>query len=221
MKNSQSEAGVAKKSRFSVSDFGVVEAVSSGARISNDTLPQIESCSQLNKFKLNKLASELMGVVPENRVKIIVTKAPTLDGKFLIAVAKEDEANAAKLLSPTAKDGFGSLLFNYAGVWSRIAQFDVDAVEKSAAALVAEGVAIDRGKTTYINRKVIYTLEEVEDFNVDSPLVLPTGEQYTKVFALVDGTTEAADLSKVIKPRAKKEETTADVVVEPNEDIEA
>lgn len=193
------------KSKFSLSKGISIVPVKSGERVSNDTEPTIETASQFNKFKLNKLAAVLMGVVAGDRVKILITGEEGIDGRYLIAVADSNDNGAAKLMSPSKAEGFGGLLFNYAGVWSKIAQATVDAEEKSGKVCVEEGIAIARGTTFYLNQKATYNLVEVEDFNAENPLQYGTAS-YSKVFALVNPKTESVDLNKVV-PSRKKDST--------------
>lgn len=208
MKKSNGVEETAPKSKFSLGG-ATVAAVKSGERTSNDTYAFVETASQMNKFRLNKMASELLGVVSGDRVKILITGMDGIDGKYLIAKAPSDDASSAKLLSPTKSEGHGSLLFNYAGIWSRIAQATADAEEKSGARLVEEGVAIARTQkggtdTYYLNQKAIYSLVEVEDFTEDSPLV-SGGISYPKVFALISPKTEEVDLTKEVPTRKSKD----------------
>ena len=226
MKNSQSNGTVATeaapKSKFTLGAGLSIMSVKSGERVSNDTIPTLETSSQINKFKMNKLASELLGIVPGGRVKLLITGSEEIDGKYLICVAPETDATSAKVLSPTAADGFGSLLFNYAGVWSRMAQMTTDASEKSGETFVEEGVAVKRSKTFYIDRKVIYELVEVENFTAETPLVDPnTGVEYAKVFALVAPKSEAVDITKEVTPRKKADVVVEEVVSEFNPEAEA
>ena len=208
------------KSKFSLGKIGVA-SVKSGERIANETIAVVETASQMNKFRLNKLASEALNVTSGNRVKLLITEMEEMDGKYLIAKAPDTDTTAAKLLSPTGKDSFGSLLFNYAGVWSRMIQMTPDAKEKGGDALVIDGIAIERGKGNfYIDKKVAYEIVEIEDFDAENPLVDPfTGVEYTKVFALVAPKPESVDLTRVIPERKKKvkvEETNTDAIAEDN-----
>lgn len=191
-KSNDSATATAPKSKFSLSSMKVV-AVKSGERVSNDTIPVLETASQLNKFKLNKLASETLGVTGGNRVKLLISGEESIDGKYLLAIAADDDSSAAKLaVAAKGASGFTVLQFNYAGIWSKVMQADVDAIEKSGATLVAEGIAkfnASKGAaagTYYVNRKVQYELVPVDGIDDENPLVDPeTGASYTKVFALV------------------------------------
>ena len=211
MKKSNAVSIDAPKSKFSLSSMKVV-AVKSGERVSNDTIPTLETASQLNKFKLNKLASETLGVTAGNRVKLLISDEKTIDGKYLLAIASDNDSSAAKLAAAAkGATGFTVLQFNYAGVWSRVMQADVDAIEKSGQTLVAEGSAIFReGKgvaagTYYVNHKTQYELVTVDGIDDENPLVdSETGASYTKVFALVTPEFIDVDLTKEIAPRAEK-----------------
>ena len=201
------EAG-ATKSKFTLKSLEVV-ACKSGERVSNDVIPTIETSSQLNKFRINKLASELMGVVAGNRVKIFATGSDEIDGKYLLVVASDEAQDAAKLASPTKANGFGVQQFNYAGVWSKIAQGTADAQEKSGAALVEEGSAIQRASAYYLDHKTVYEIVEVDNFNAENPLVDPaTGAEYTAVFTLINPTFIPVDLTKEVA--TKEEEVYSD-----------
>lgn len=211
-----------QKSKF-VLGGAAFKSVVSGERISNETIPVVEVSSQLNKFRINKLAAEMMNVTSGNKVKILITDLPVAAGKYLIAVTSDTDESAAKLLSPSGKDGFGSLLFNYSGVWSRMTQSDIeDAKELGIDFFVEAGEAVKRGKTGYVNRKVAYTIEEIEDVNTENPLVDPfTKEEYTRVFALTVPKVEAVDITKEAKPRAAKVEgAEVEAEVEAEVDVE-
>jgi hypothetical protein len=209
------------KSKFTLGNVAAVSSVKSGERVSNDTEPLLETASQLNKFKLNKLACEIMGLKPGGRVKIFMTGEEGIDGKYLIAVAPDEDQSAAKVLSPTGSKSLSAVLFNYAGIYSRIAQATPDAAEKSGEAFVEEGIAVDRNGTYYLNRKVAYSMVEVDNFTADEPFVdASTGVEYPKVFALISPKMEDVDLSKETKPRKRKveegevEDGDVDVAVE-------
>lgn len=214
---------VAPKSKFSLSMDATsdIVAVKSGERVCNDTLPTIETASQINKFRINKLASELLGVTPGMRIKILVTKSTAMDGKYLVVVAPDTDASSAKVASAAGKDGYGSMLFNYAGIWSRMTQATVDALELGGEAFVEQGVAVSRSNTYYIDHKTIYEVVEVDNYNEANPLVVnaATGESYSKVFALVNAKKEDVDITKEASPRKAKVSETA-VEVEDVEEVE-
>ena len=217
-KSNAVSSDVAPKSKFSLSSMKVV-AVKSGERVYNDVIAIVETASQLNKFKLNKLASETLGVVGGNRIKLLISGEETIDGKYLLAIAADDDSSAAKLAyAAKGASGYSVLQFNYAGIWSKVMQADVDAIEKSGQTLVAEGVAkFSEGKgaaagTYYVNRKTQYELVAVDGIDDENPLVDPeTGASYTKVFALVSPEIIDVDLTKEAHVRAEK---ATDVEVE-------
>lgn len=207
------------KSKFTLGNVKAVSSVKSGERVSNDTEPLLETASQLNKFKLNKLACEIMGLKPGGRVKIFMTGEESINGKYLIAVAPDDDQSAAKVLSPTGSKSLSAVLFNYAGIYSRIAQADADASEKSGEAFVEEGIAVDRNGTYYLNRKVSYGLVEVDNFTAEEPFVdAATNVEYPQVFALISPKIEAVDLSKETKPRKRKDVDSDADLAEGDED---
>lgn len=206
------------KSKFSLGGaMSSIVSVKSGERVSNETVPYVTTASQLNKFTINKPAAELMGLVSERRVKLLITGLPVAEGRYLLAISTDEDSTAAKVANPSGADGYGSLLFNYAGIWSKMVQYDVeDAKEKSIEAFEAEGVAVKRSNTGYINRKVAYKVVEVEDINEENPLTDPfTSVVYTKVFALVEPKMESVELSKEVKTRKVKE-----VVAETSKEVE-
>ena len=86
---------------------------------------------------------------------------------------------------------------------------------QGGAAFVEEGVAkLSPAGTYYLNRKVSYTLVEVDNFTAETPLVDPiTGAEYAKVFALVSPKIEDVDLDKEFAPR-KKADSVEDTGVE-------
>ena len=207
------ESAAAPKSKFTLKSLEVT-ACKSGERISNDTIATIETSSQLNKFRINSMASEMMNVVSGNRVKIYTTGSDEIDGKYLLVIAADDANDAAKLASPTKKAGFGVQQFNYAGVWSKIAQGTADAQEKSGQTLVEEGVAVQRKNAYYLDHKMVYELVEVDNFNAENPLVDPiTGAEYISVFTLVNPTSVEVDLTKEVAAAETEEEVASEETV--------
>lgn len=195
MKTSNPTTG-AKTSKFALAAGLNIQAVKTGERLSDETIAQLEVASQTNKFKLNGLAGSLMNVIAGDRVKIFVTGAPTMDGRYIIAKASKEDSSAAKLASPTKRSEGGSLIFNYAGVWSRMTQATIDAVELSGKALIEAGVAIasDAG-TVYVDHKTFYDLVEIDGIDSENPLVVGE-ESFVQAFALINVTTVPVDLSK-------------------------
>ena len=206
------EVATAPKSKFSLSSMAVT-AVKSGERVSNDVIAICETASQLNKFKLNKLASELMGLVAGNRVKFLISGETSIDGKYLLAVASDDDASAAKVAAAVkGTKGATVLQFNFAGIYSKIMQADVDAIEKNGATLVKEGIAKfveGKGKaagTYYVDRKVQYELVAIDGIDAENPLVdSETGATYSQVFALVTPTVIPVTLKDTVEATETEE----------------
>ena len=175
----------ATKSVFTLNPSAKIISARMGERTSNEVKPQLELARQINKFKLNKLASTAMNVQNGDRVKILInTGSETIDGRYLLVVAKEDEKNSAKLLS-TVKTGYAVQLFNFSGVYSKMWQATTDATDKGGEAFVAEGSATKNEKgAVYMKNKVSYDLIPVEGIDADNPLVVDDNE-YSSVFALV------------------------------------
>ena len=211
MKNAQAPSASQTGSKFSLGGFAVKgKAVISGKRVSSDTIAQIECQSQINKFGMNKLASELMGVGKGDRIKIIVTNFPELDGKFFVVKCADGDTSGAKVASATGKDTSGSFNFNYSGVYSQLQQLDVDAIEKSGEAFVEEGVAVAKSGTFYLDHKTIFEVVRIEEFDEKNPFELYDDEDeligsYAEVFALIGGKIEKVDNTKETKPRKKVE----------------
>jgi len=205
-----------KKSVFSLGNVGIT-SVRAGERISQDVEPIFEVANQFNKFKVNRLAAEVMGLTAGMKIKMLETTMPSLDGRYLVAITDENDVTGAKLGS-SSKEANSSLIFNYSGMWAKMIQFDIEATEKPAAYFVANGSAVDKGKTAYMNCKVLYSVVEVSDFDETNPLVDSiTGQEYTKVFALIGGKVEAIDMTRY---DAKAEEAVEEVdnTTEENED---
>lgn len=233
MKNVQTSEAPVTGSKFKLGFAVTGKVVTSGKRVSSDTVAQIECQSQMNKFGMNKLAADMIGVGAGSRIKIIVTNAPTLDGKYFVVKCAAGDTKGAKIASATGSDTSGSFNFNYAGVYSQMQQSEVEAVEKSGETLVAEGVAVakesgaNKTKVYYLDHKTTFEVVAIEDFNEENPfnVVNEEGEvveSFTDVFALINAKTEAVDNKKETKPRAKKDEVDASKdVVEATADLDA
>lgn len=183
------------KSKFSLAGLSV-QGVRSGERAPQEIKPGVEVSNQYNKFRITKTAAEIIGLKTGDRVKLFVTNAEEMYGRYLLAVAKDTDELSAKVATAGKKEGFGSLTFNYSGVWSKMIQFDNPAaMEKSIHAFVAENIGVVRNKTGYVNYKVTYGIEHLEEVNEENPLVDPiSGEEFTKVYLLIDPIKEDVEL---------------------------
>lgn len=183
------------KSKFSLAGLSV-QGVRSGERAPQEIKPGVEVSNQYNKFRITKTAAEIIGLKTGDRVKLFVTNSEEMYGRYLLAVAKDTDELSAKVATAGKKEGFGSLTFNYSGVWSKMIQCEnPTAMEKSIHAFVAENMGVVRNKTGYVNCKVTYGIEHLEEVNEDNPLVDPiSGEEFTKVYLLIDPVKEAVEL---------------------------
>lgn len=183
-------------SKFSLGGLSVT-SVKSGDRISAEFEPIVETSTQLNKFRVNKPAAELMKVTSNNKIKLLIVDGRTVEeGKYLLAVTSEEDVTGAKLGG--SSDSAGSLGFNYSGMWAKMVQSDNDdAQEKSKEQFAKEGEMVLRSKTAYINRKVAYKVTQVEDIDAENPLIDPfTKEAYTQVFFLHSPEVTPVDLAR-------------------------
>ena len=216
MKSNNATVATATKSPFTLGKTKIVSA-QAGVRTSTEVKPILELSSQFNKFRLNKLASELMNVVGGDRVKLLInTGAETIDGHYLIAVAKDVDTSAAKLMAAQGIKGHAAQQFNYSGMYGRMWQAIVSASEKGAKAFIAEGVAISKGSTSYLNAKVEYELVKVDDVSEETPLEVD-GLEYSEVFALispervtVDLKVETEEVTEVVDEAVTTEEVVED-----------
>ena len=181
-----------------------------GKRTVVETTPIIKCLSQINKFSMNHLASKVLSCSAGDRVKLIVTDSPELNGRFLIVKCSENDSKGAKLTASTGQEGsIAALNFNYVGVYSQMQSKDVAAEEKNGEQLVKEGVAIARANTFYLDHTTAFTVVKVDDINEEEPLEIfdendEVVESFTEVFALIDGEVEKVDNTRVINRKAKE-----------------
>ena len=216
MKSNKEIVAAATKSPFTLGKVKVVSA-QAGVRTSTEVEPILELSSQFNKFRLNKLGSELMNVVAGDKVKLLInTGAETIDGHYLIAVAKDVDTACAKLLAAGGAKGHSAQQFNYSGMYGRMWQAVVGATDKGGKAFIAEGNAIEaKSGAVYLTAKVEYKVVKVDDISEESPLEVD-GMEYTEVFALI------APERIAVEPKAAiEEEVTDGVATETSEEVEA
>lgn len=125
--------------------------VNTGTKASNDVIPTITVLGIPNKFNLNRLATDLMGLHVADRVKMFdLGKDAEADARFFIAKADKNDTSAAKVAASNSavKSTSGvDMAFNYSGIWSCLIQGEVDAVELGYEAMVEKGVVV-KGETT-------------------------------------------------------------------------
>ena len=219
MKSNKETVATATKSPFTLGKTKVVSA-QAGVRTSTEVEPLLELSSQFNKFRLNKLASELMNVVGGDKVKLLInTGAETIDGHYLIAVAKDVDSACAKLLAAGGAKGHSAQQFNYSGMYGRMWQATVNASDKGAKAFLAEGNAIEaKSGAVYLTSKVEYKVVKVDDISEESPLEVD-GLEYTEVFALISPEHIAVEPKAAMADDA--ESATVDPKAEENTSMEA
>ena len=181
-----------------------------GKRTVVETTPIIKCLSQINKFSMNNLASKVLSCSAGDRIKLIVTDSPELNGRFLVVKCSENDSKGAKLTASAGNEGsVAALNFNYVGVYSQMQSKDVDAEEKNGEQLVKEGVALARANTFYLDHTTAFTVVKVDDISEEEPLEIfdendELVESFTEVFALIDGEIEKVDNTRVINRKAKE-----------------
>ena len=181
-----------------------------GKRTVVETTPIIKCLSQINKFSMNNLASKVLSCSAGDRIKLIVTDSPELNGRFLVVKCSENDSKGAKLTASAGNEGsVAALNFNYVGVYSQMQSKDIDAEEKNGEQLVKEGVALARANTFYLDHTTAFTVVKVDDISEEEPLEIfdendELVESFTEVFALIDGEIEKVDNTRVINRKAKE-----------------
>lgn len=161
-----------------------------GTKVSTSSRPELVLVPTLNKFSLNSLASKLMDVESGDYVTILVNESASNLNEMYFITTGINEDSQSKLASVGNKKGTGRLLnFSYSGVWSKMIQNKVDAMELSPSALVDMGLVQARDTKTGTSytalKKVYYGLGEgfeAEINGVDTivyPLVDPKVVDYT------------------------------------------
>ena len=218
MKSNKDIVATATKSPFTLGKTKVVSA-QAGVRTSTEVKPVLELSSQFNKFRLNKLGSELMNVVAGDKVKLLInTGAESIDGHYLITVAKDVDTACAKLLAAGGAKGHAVQQFNYSGMYGRMWQTEVGASDKGAKAFIAEGNAIEaKSGATYLTSKVEYEVVKVDDISEESPLEV-NGVEYTEVYALISPVRTPVEPKAEVAKEDSEEPNTSETT---NDEVEA
>ena len=159
-----------------------------GTKASTSSRPELVVTPTFNKLDLNPLASQKLGLEAGDYVTLLVNgNATTVDEMYLITKGIGDEGQS-KLASVGNKSGTGrKLTFSYSGVYSKMLQGKVDAIEMSAEGLSELGLMEKRvtqsDNTAYsATKKVHFGLGEgieVEGFeDVVYPLINPKYVDY-------------------------------------------
>lgn len=107
-----------------------------GTKASTSSRPELVVTPTFNKLDLNPLASQKLGLEAGNYVTILVNNnATTVDEMYFITEGLGGEGQS-KLASVGNKPGTGrKLTFSYSGVYSKMLQGKVDAIEMSSEGL--------------------------------------------------------------------------------------
>ena len=217
--NKENVATSATKSPFTLGASKKIVAADAGVRTSTEVKPVLELSSQFNKFRLNKMASELTNLVAGDKVKILInTGAESIDGHYLIARANDTDSACAKLLAAGGAKGHSAQQFNYSGMYGRMWQTEVGASDKGAKAFIAEGNAIEaKSGATYLTSKVEYEVVKVDDISEESPLEV-NGVEYTEVYALISPVRTAVEPKAEVATEDSEESNTSETT---NDEVEA
>ena len=132
----------------SIFDFDALVEKKSGTRQTTDLNPTLRLLTTNNRFQLNKLATQAMGVEVGDYVRIWENPAATtINEKFFIAQVPENTPGAAALTkanSANAATKDFDMCFNYSGTWGNMLQ-GFEGKDAAAEALVDSGLVI---KTT-------------------------------------------------------------------------
>ena len=156
-----------------------------------------------NKFTINAVAAELMGVMHGDTITIIENDSDNLGAHY--AITKGFGSDKAKLAAAgERKDIFTTLGFSWAGPWGKMLLGEPNAIAMSMEVLAERGVVTGRetipttgeepsGKIAYsANQKLTFTLKEL------GTIMLEGMEEAQPIFGLVDPT--YADVT----PRTRK-----------------
>ena len=146
-----------------------------------------------NKFTLNAVAAELLGVMHGDFITIIENDSDDLGSHY--AITKGFGNDKAKLAAAgERKDIFNTLGFSWAGPWGKMLLGEPNAIAMSMEALAERGVVTGRetiptageepsGKIAYsANQKLTFTLKELGNVMLDGM------EEAQPIFGLVDPT---------------------------------
>lgn len=178
-----------------------------GTRAVGSSSPELYTAPTINKFVLNSLASKKMNLQHKDTVTILVNeKAEDINQMYFLT--KGIDGMCASLAANLNKDGEvagDNLSFSYAGVWSRMVQYEVDAIEVSMEDLAKQGLADTRtteaGKTAHSAlRKVFFKVGDA----------IESGDM--TVYPLIESRVDD------FKPRGKAEETEPETETEVDND---
>lgn len=155
-----------------------------GTKVTSSSAPELTLLPTFNKLSLNPAASKKLGWENGDYVTIISNdSAEDFDSLFYITKGL-GEGNQSKLAAINNKAGTGRMLhFNYSGVYSRMLQGKVDAVEASPEGLAREGFVQKRitegGKTSYTTLKKVH-------FTIGDPVEAEVGDETVELYPLTN-----------------------------------
>lgn len=116
-----------------------------GTKASTSSRPELVTTPTLNKFDLNPLASQKMGVEDGDYVTILINDAAAnINEMYFLTHGLGDEGQS-KLASVGKKAGPGRRqTFSYSGVYSKMLQGATEVVEMSAEGLAELGLMVKR-----------------------------------------------------------------------------
>lgn len=151
----------------SIFDFDALIEKKSGTRQTTDLNPTLRLLTTNNRFQLNKLATQAMGVSVGDCVRIWENpSAESINEKFFIAQVPETTPGAAALTkanSANAATKDVDMCFNYSGTWGNMLQ-GFAGKDASAEALVESGLVVKSVTKTGVSvyraaKNVIFNLE--------------------------------------------------------------
>ena len=161
-----------------------------GTKATASNKAELFTASTINKLTLNPLATKKMGIANEDYVTILVNEEATNINEMYF-ITGGVEANKAKVASVGKAEGVGRTCnFNYGGVWGKMLQFKVDAMDMNPAGLVDEGLLskykTEAGKDAYVaNFKVSFELGDAVEVEIEGedveiyPLINAKKEEYS------------------------------------------
>jgi hypothetical protein len=162
--------------------------VVTGTKASTDVKPVLNVNGIPNKFSINKLAAEAMGLEVGSRVRIfdLGTESP-INERFVITKVADDDNSAAKCAATNsntkATKGI-DLAFNYSGVWAILVQGTEGAVNLSYEAL-CEAEYVIAGKTSGGNNRYRATNKIKMDIEPIGNGII-AGVEYDNLFVLTN-----------------------------------
>lgn len=197
-----------------------LKPVNTGTKASNDVIPTITVLGIPNKFNLNRLATDLMGLRVGNRVKMFDLDKDgvdnAIDERFFIAKASDTDNTAAKVAasnSAVKSESGVDMAFNYAGIWSCLVQGEQGAIELGYEAMCEKDVVV-KGETSGNNVRYRSAYAVKLEVQPVGPAVIEDVE-YEMVYVLTNikrtrkSAEELATEVKVAAPAAAAEEAAA------------